>query len=181
MIFNDIDWFSLIHWSFRKIFRQVFRFQKIKCYEVLGSSLLPSSLPSTSYRGVRSSRSWSGLPSGSRFRMRIKNNCSRFLFKLTSELFIPKIFTRFRIRFRSQILSCQGVITWHIKMSKIWPRILRTIFVLVMFSGLYNQVWSSVWIMSSMVILNKPEWTGLKPRRTKFLIIFIWIRSGRYE
>ena len=100
MIFNDIDWFSLIHWSFRKIFRQVFRFQKIKCYEVLGSSLLPSSLPSTSYRGVRSSRSWSGLPSGSRFRMRIKNNCSRFLFKLTSELFIPKIFTRFRIRFR---------------------------------------------------------------------------------
>ena len=38
--------------------------------------------------------------------MRMKNNCSRFLFKLTSELFIPKIFTRFWIRYR------HGFRTW---------------------------------------------------------------------
>ena len=30
--------------------------------------------------------------------MRMKNNCSRFLFKLTSELFIPKIFEVLRSR-----------------------------------------------------------------------------------
>ena len=43
------------YFDFKKKIRKIF--QKIKCYEVLGSSLLPSSLPSTSYRGVRSSRS----------------------------------------------------------------------------------------------------------------------------
>ena len=34
--------------------------------------------------------------------MRMKNNCSRFLFKLTSELFIPKIFEVLRTRCRHE-------------------------------------------------------------------------------
>ena len=59
---KEVSWYSLIligfHWFidlsgkyFGKYFDLKKIFQKIKCYEVLGSSLLPSSLPSTSYRG----------------------------------------------------------------------------------------------------------------------------------
>ena len=142
---KEVSWYSLIligfHWFidlsgkyFGKYFDLKKIFQKIKCYEVLGSSLLPSSLPSTSYRGVRSSRSWSGLPSGSRFRMRIKNNCSRFLFKLTSELFILKIFTRFRIRIRHGLgiqdyLLSISHFRWWFLCANYWPfRHTRTLY-----------------------------------------------------